>query len=73
MTEVAIPCGELPHVRALLDAGRTVRFRFRVNDKGGGPVLESAKGRSVSWINAAAFQVDWREHWANEIEFGLER
>jgi hypothetical protein len=34
--------------------------------------MELAAGRSVSKINSQAFHPDWREHWANEVEFGWE-
>jgi hypothetical protein len=73
VTEAAIPWAEIPHVRALCEAGRPVKFSFAVNHDTAGPVLELAKGRSVSRINSQAFHVDWREHWANEVEFAWEK
>lgn len=33
--------------------------------------MELAYKRSVSKINGA-FKVDWKEHWANEVEFSFE-
>lgn len=70
VVECAIPWAELPEVKARLDAGRTVKFSFRVND--GGQAFELAAGRSVSKENPLAFHDDWTTHWANELEFGLE-
>lgn len=72
ISEVAIPWGEIPEVKALMEAGKKLKFSFRVNDDRG-PSLELARGRSVSKINSQAFHVDWKEHWANEVEFGWER
>jgi hypothetical protein len=73
VTEAAIPWSELPHVRALLDASKPVKFSFRVNHNTGGPTMELAWQRSISRANNHAFHVDWVEHWANEIEFAFER
>ena len=73
ITEAAIPWSELPDVKRLLDAGQTVRFSFRVNDNGGGPLLELARERSVSRVNCRAFHPDWQIHWANEVEFAFEK
>lgn len=73
LVECAIPWTEIPEVKALLDAGRPLKFSYAVNDNSGGPVMELAKGRSVSRRNAPAFHPDWSEHWANEVEFGWER
>ena len=72
-TEAAIPWGELPHVKKLLDAGQTVKFSYKVNHNTGGPCMELARQRSVSRVNPRAFHVDWREHWANELEFAFEK
>lgn len=68
--ECAIPWSELPDVKALMDAGRPVKFSFRVND--GGEAFELAAGRSVSKDNCLTFHNDWSTHWANELEFGFE-
>ncbi len=72
IVEAAVPWSEMPHVKARLDAGKTVKFSFRVNDNRGTGCMELARGRSVSKINPS-FYVDWREHWANELEFSFER
>jgi hypothetical protein len=73
LVECAIPWRELPHVKQALDAGRTIKFSFRVNDNAGVGCLELARGRSASKRNSYAFYVDWVEHWANEIAFGVEK
>lgn len=71
-TECAIPWGEIPDVRKALDKGDKIKFSYRVNDDGaGGACMELARKRSVSKINARAFHPDWKEHWANEVEFGF--
>jgi hypothetical protein len=68
----AIPWKEIPHVRQLMEEGKSVKFSFRVNDNTGVPTMELAKRRSVSKQNNWAFLVDWSESWANELEFGWE-
>lgn len=74
ITECAIPWSELPDVKKALEDGKTVKFSFRVNDNGAiGNCLELARERSVSKRNARAFHADWKEHWANEVEFGFEK
>ncbi|MHA4806876.1 hypothetical protein ACX0G9_02150 [Flavitalea flava] len=73
ITECAIPWEEIPEVKKALDEHRTIKFSFRVNDNGApGSCLELARDRSVSKRNARAFHPDWKEHWANEVEFGFE-
>ncbi len=72
ITELALPWSEIPHVKALMEANKPVKFSFRVNDNAGGPLLELARGRSVSRQNNLAFRTDWRESWANELEFSWE-
>ena len=73
-TECAIPWHEIPHVKNALDKGEKVKFSFRVNDDGApAACMELAKGRSVSKKNSRAFHPDWKEHWANEVEFGFEK
>jgi hypothetical protein len=73
-TECAIPWREIPDVKSALDKGEKIKFSFRVNDDGApAACMELAKGRSVSKKNARAFHPDWKEHWANEVEFGFER
>ncbi len=73
ITECAISWSELPDVKKALDAGKTIKLSFRVNDNGApGSCMELAKDRSVSKLNARAFHPDWKTHWANELEFAFE-
>ena len=69
IVECSIPWSEMPAVKACLDAGRPVKFSFRVNDNKGVGTMELSRGRSVAGRNGS-FHVDWLEHWANELEFG---
>ncbi|MEA4981692.1 MAG: hypothetical protein VB066_03140, partial [Paludibacter sp.] len=65
---------ELPDVKKALDEGKTIKFSFRVNDNGNmGACMELARERSVSKKNSRAFHASWKEHWANEVEFGFEK
>jgi len=74
ITECAIPWSELPDVKKALDAGKTIKFSFRINDNGNmGNCMELARERSVSKRNSRAFHASWKEHWANEVEFGFEK
>ncbi len=74
ITECAIPWSELPEVKKALDEGKTIKFSFRVNDNGNmGACMELARERSVSKRNSRAFHASWKEHWANEVEFGFEK
>lgn len=74
ITECAIPWSELPDVKKALDAGKTIKFSFRINDNGNmGSCMELARERSVSKRNSRAFHASWKEHWANEVEFGFEK
>lgn len=74
ITECAIPWNELPDVKKSLDAGKTLKFSFRINDNGNmGACMELARERSVSKKNSRAFHASWKEHWANEVEFGYEK
>jgi len=73
IVECAIPWAEIPHVRALRDAGKTVKFSFRVNHDGRGPVMELARDRSAAEGLSNAFHPDWSQHWPNELEFAFER
>lgn len=45
--EAAIPWSEIPHVKALMEAGRPVKFSFRVNDNGG-PSMEFGRDRAAT-------------------------
>ncbi len=74
ITECAIPWSELPDVKKALDEGKTIKFSFRINDNGNmGSCMELARERSVSKRNSRAFHASWKEHWANEVEFGFEK
>ena len=73
ITECAIPWSELPDVKKLLDAGKPVKFSFRVNNHSGGAGMELARDRGVAKLNSAAFQADWIAHWANELEFAFDK
>lgn len=73
-TECAIPWGEIPDVKKALDKGDKIKFSYRVNDDGArGACMELARKRSVSKKNSRAFHPDWKEHWANEVEFAFEK
>jgi len=69
IVECSIPWSEMPAVKKCLDAGRPVKFSFRVNDNKGVGTMELSRGRSAAKRNGS-FHVDWLEHWANELEFG---
>ncbi len=69
ITECALPWSEIPHVKRALDAGLPIKFSFKVNDSAGVGCMELSKDRSVARRNNA-FRVDWKESWANELEFG---
>ena len=69
IVECSIPWSEIPAVKRCLDAGRPVKFSFRVNDNKGVGTMELSRGRSAAKRNGS-FHVDWVEHWANELEFG---
>ena len=71
IVECAIPWTELPDVKKALDAGKTIKFSFRVNDDAGVGCMELARYRSVANNNPNAFKVDWTEHWGTEVEFGF--
>jgi hypothetical protein len=63
----------LSQVKAAIDAGKTIKFSYRVNSKyQPGICMELSKNRSVAKINGS-FHVDWTEHWANELEFAAEK
>lgn len=72
--ECAIPWSEIPDVKKAIDKGENIKFSARVNDDGAGAAcMEIARERSVSKKNSRAFHPDWKEHWANEVEFGVEK
>lgn len=73
-TECAIPWSEIPDVKNALDKNEKIKFSYRVNDDGArGACMELARKRSVSKKNSRAFHPDWKEHWANEMEFSFEK
>ncbi len=69
IVEAAIPWSEIPEVRACKEAGKPIKFSFRINDNAGVGCMELARGRSVS-KHGGSFHVDWVEHWENQVEFG---
>ncbi|OQP53471.1 hypothetical protein A4H97_23810 [Niastella yeongjuensis] len=73
-TECAIPWSEIPDVKRIIDQGGKIKFSARINDDAAGAAcMELARDRSVSKVNSRAFHPDWKEHWANEVEFGVEK
>ena len=72
IVEASIPWSEMPEVRTRILSGQTIKFTCRVNDNKG-PAHELAAGRSVSKSNSVTFHDDWQDHWANELEFGIEK
>ncbi len=70
--EAASPWSEIPHVKALMEAGRPVKFTFRVNDESGA-ALEFGRGRSVTRPGFHTFHPDWRRSYSNEIEFSFQK
>ncbi len=72
--ECAIPWSEIPDVKKAINKGDKIKFSARINnDTAGGACMEIARERSVSKKNSRAFHPDWKEHWANEVEFGVEK
>ncbi len=71
IVECALPWSVIPEVKARLDAGQPIKFSFRVNDSDS--AFELAAKRSVSKENPFAFHNEWSTHWANEVEFALEK
>ncbi len=70
--EASLPWSQIPLVKEALDAGRTVKLTFRVNDNGGGS-FELAANRSASQVNVYALHDYWADSWATEIEFAFEK
>ena len=73
MVECAIPWQEIPHVRALRDAGRTVKFNFKVNHDTPSPDLMWSMRRSAAEGISHSFHPNWIRQWPNELEFGFEK
>ena len=72
LVEASIPWSEMPAVWERIRSGETVKFTCRINDNKA-PARELATGRSASKYNSFSFHDDWQTHWANELEFGVER
>ena len=72
IVEAAIPWSEIPLVRKLQQAGKPVKFTFRINDNGGAPI-EFGRGRPAAPRGGMSFHPDWRPCYANEIEFAFEK
>ncbi len=72
IVECALPWSEIPHVKQLRDAGRCVKFSFRVNHETRGPDMELARGRSAAEGLSPSFHPNWVAHWPNELEFRFE-
>ncbi len=72
IVECALPWSEIPHVKKLRDAGKTVKFSFRVNHETRGPDMELSRGRSAAEGLSPSFHPNWAPHWPNELEFGFE-
>jgi hypothetical protein len=70
--EAAIPWSEIPDVHKRILAGQTIKFSVRVNDDKS-TSKELAAERSVSKDNGPAFHDPWATHWANELEFGVQK
>ena len=70
--EASIPWREMPAVRERIRSGKTVKFTCRINDNHA-QARELATGRSASKYNSMSFHDDWETHWANELEFGVEK
>ena len=70
--EAAIPWSEIPHVKALMEAGKPVKFSFRVNDNGG-PSMEFGRDRAATRKGGSTFHPDWKNCYTNEIEFAFEK
>ena len=72
IVEAAIPWSEMPEVLTRMMSRGTIKFSCRINDNKA-PAHELAAGRSVSKSNSISFHDDWQDHWANELEFGVEK
>ena len=72
IVECALPWSEIPHVKQLRDAGKPVKFSFRVNHDRRGPEMELPVGRSAAEGLSPSFHPNWAPHWPNELAFGFE-
>jgi hypothetical protein len=72
IVECAIPWKEIPHVKALRNAGQTVKFNFRVNHSTRGADLTLSTQRSAAEGLSHSFHPNWIRQWPNELEFGFE-
>ena len=55
-----------------MEAGRPVKFSFRVNDNGG-PSMEFGRDRAATRKGGSTFHPDWKTSYTNEIEFAFEK
>ncbi|MDR1192512.1 MAG: hypothetical protein LBK60_12755 [Verrucomicrobiales bacterium] len=72
IVEAAIPWEEIPLVKQARDAGRPIKFTYRVNDNAG-PAMELATDRSAAKHNSYTLHPEWITHWSNELEFAFEK
>lgn len=72
IVECALPWTEIPDVKAAMDAGRNIKFTFRVTDDKG-PSYDMTTGRSVAKKNPLTFHPYWQAFGANEVEFAFEK
>ena len=72
IVECALPWSEIPHVKKLRDAGKSVKFSYRVNHETRGPVMELPHERSAAEGLSPSFHPNWAPHWPNELAFGFE-
>lgn len=73
LVECAIPWSEIPHVKALRDAGQTVKFNFKVNHQSRAADLVLSMNRSAAEGISHSFHPNWIRPWPNELEFGFEK
>ena len=72
IVECALPWSEIPDVKAAMDAGRNIKFTFRVTDDKG-PSYDMTTGRNVAKKNPLTFHPYWQTFGANEVEFAFEK
>lgn len=73
ITECAIPWSEIPHVKALRDASRPVKFNFRINHDTRAADLTLSLERSAAEGISHSFHPNWIRQSPNELEFGFEK